>query len=262
VGTVVDLTPNVAASDATGYVVAEFILPIGTGDSDITPGPGNKSKAYIYVRDGAFGNQDGQWPYDNPETFNPIGYGTLNFFAVDEAPPSPTNLRYTPFFFNSPEFVAIAWDMPNINDLSHFHVTLKNITTGTTEMFEVAGNQLIYEVEDLTTYHVTATTVDKAGHESAPSEVLEIVVNFVGIVLVDKTIFKIYPNPAQDELHIVCDEGQAIGKLQIEIYDISGKKLSSLTSHSSSLTSINVSHLPSGIYFIKVGNAVQKFVKF
>jgi len=258
VGSTFDLPATVAASDVAGYVVAEFVLPIGPGDHDITPGPGNKSKAYFYVRDGAYGNQDGHWPYDNPEFFVPIGYGTFNFFAIDEVPPPPANLRYTPYYFNSPEFVAIAWDLPNINDLDHFNVTIKNMNTGTTEVFQTSGNQIIYEVEDLTTYHATVTTVDKARQESVPSEVLEIKTNFTGIVSIDKTIFKIYPNPANNILNI---EAEISKPAHIEIYNLSGNKIFSQlmmeTNHS-----INISNFASGIYFIKVGNSVQKFVKY
>jgi hypothetical protein len=257
VGTTYDLTANVAASDASGYVVAEFVLPIGPGDHDITPGPGNKSKAYIYVRDGAFGGQDGQWPYDNPETFVPIGYGTMNFFVVDAVPPPPINLRYTEHYFNSPEFVAISWDIPAINDLKHFNVTIKNITTGATETFQTAGNQIIYEVVNLTTYNVTVTTVDQAGHESVPSEVLEIKTNFIGIVSIEKTIFKIYPNPAHNLLHI---ETNIYESVNVEIYNLSGCKILQHTMTDLNY-SVNVSNFTAGIYFIKVGNAVQKFVK-
>ena len=258
VGDVYDLTPNVAASDATGYVVAEFALPIGAGDHDITPGPGNKSKAYIYVRDGAFGNQDGQWPYDNPETFVPIGYGTLNFFVTDsEVPPPPTNLRFSPHYFNSPEFVAISWDIPNINNLDHFNVTIKNMNSKSEETFETSGNQLIYEVEDLSKYHVTITTVDKIGQESVPSEVLEIETEFVGIIIVDKTVFKIYPNPTQDVLYIEVDITENI---PIEVYNISGSRIATylMTKENSS---INITNLTPGLYFIKVGSSVKKFVK-
>ncbi|MCL1968988.1 MAG: carboxypeptidase regulatory-like domain-containing protein [Bacteroidetes bacterium] len=257
VGTAIDLEPRIAASDATGYVVAEFILPIGPGINDITPGPNNKSKAYIYVRDGAFGNQDGQWPFDNPETFNPIGYGTLNFFVTDDVPPAPTNLRYTPYYFNSPEFVAITWDIPNINDLKHFNVTIVNKNTEQTEKFETTGNQFIFNVEDRTKYHVTVTTVDRAGKESAPSGVLEINTLFNGVVTIDKTIFKIYPNPTNQILNI---EGNIKGNTTVEIFNISGIKLSSYLMTENNLT-VNVAHFASGIYFIKVGNSVQKFVK-
>jgi len=257
VGDVYDLTPNVAASDATGYVVAEFSLPIGFGDHDITPGPGNKSKIYIYVRDGAFGNQDGHWPYDNPEFFIPIGYGTMNFFVDNEVPPPPTNLRYTPHYFNSPEFVAISWDLPSINDLDHFNVTIKNMNSQSEGTFEVSGNQIIYEVEGLTKYHVTVTTIDKAGQESVPSEILEIETKFVGTVLDERTIFKIYPNPTIDILYIETDITE---NMPIEVYNISGNKIATylMTGRNSS---INITYLTSGIYFIKVGSGVKKFVK-
>jgi fibronectin type 3 domain-containing protein len=260
VGTVVNLPPTVAASDATGYVVAEFKLPIGAGDSDITPGPGNKSKAYIYVRDGAFGNQDGQWPFDNPETFNPIGYGTMNFFTTLAVPPPPTNLRYLPYYFNSPEFVAISWDIPKINNLSHFIVSITNENSDALviETFETTGNQLIYNVEDLAKYHVTITTVDKAGQESEPSELLEINTDFTGIVVVNKTLFKIYPNPATEVLIV---ETEIIKEIQVEIYNISGIRVGAHLIKDN-LSSINISKLTSGIYFIKVGNSVQKFVKY
>jgi len=258
VGTVVDLPPTVAASDAKGYVVAEFVLPIGTGDSDIKPGSGNKSKAYIYVRDGEFGNQDGHWPYDNPEFFNPVGYGTMNFFHTQTAPPPPTNLRYTPYYFESPEFVAISWDLPNIHDLDHFNVKIINTDKRTEEVISTSGNQIIYQVEDLSTYHITVTTVNKAGQESVPSEVLEIKTDFTGIVVLNKTIFKIYPNPAYDILNI---EAVLTEATIVEIYNISGTKLSNHLMTGNNY-SVNISTLTSGIYFIKVGNSVQKFVKY
>jgi len=257
VGATYDLAPNVAASDATGYVVAEFSLPIGSGDHDITPGPGNKSKVYLYVRDGAYGNQDGHWPYDNPEFFIPIGYGTMNFFVEDEVPPAPTNLRYTPYYFDSPEFVAIAWDLPNINDLDHFNVTIVNKNTDAVENFTTTGNQLIYNVEDLTKYHVTVTTVDRAGQESVSSELLEINTEFAGIEVVNKTILKIYPNPVTHILNIEANIKEAT---HVEIFNISGSKIANYLM-TDIYYSINVSNFGSGIYFIKVGNAVQKFVK-
>ncbi|MCL2434977.1 MAG: carboxypeptidase regulatory-like domain-containing protein [Lentimicrobiaceae bacterium] len=258
VGAVVDLAPNVAASDATGYVVAEFVLPIGTNDADITPGPGNKSSAYIYVRDGAFGGQDGQWPYDNPEVFVPTGYGTLNFFTTSQVPPPPTNLRYTTHYFNSPEFVAISWNLPQINNLKMFKISIKNMNTGATDHSEVIGAQMIYEVADQTTYHVTITTVNKAGQESVPSAVLEIKTDFTGIVTPNKTNFNIYPNPANNILHITSE---IVEPVNIEIYNLTGSKILHQVM-TESHHSINVTNFIAGVYFIKVGNAVKKFVKY
>jgi hypothetical protein len=132
------------------------------------------------------------------------------------------------------------------------------VNTGAIEVFETTGNQIIYEVENLTTYHVTVTTVDKAGQESAPTEVLEIKTNFTGITLIDKTIFKIYPNPAHNILNIETEISESV---YIEIYNLSGNKISHQLMTGAN-HSINISNFASGIYFIKIGNAVQKFVKY
>jgi len=258
VGTAVDIPALVAASDATGYVVAEFAIEISdTEYYNIHPGTGNKSKAYIYVRDGAFGDQDGQWPFDNPETFNPIGYGTMNFFMTDGVPPPPENLRYTPYYFNSPEFVAISWDLPKINDLDHFNVKIKNMDTDEIEYFETSGNQIIYNVELQTKYNVTVTTVDKGGHESEPSDILEIFTEYIGIVTVLKTSFNIYPNPTHTILNIETEIDET---MNVEIYNLNGNRVA-MQQMTGQIHSINVSNLSAGIYFIKVGNGVKKFVK-
>jgi hypothetical protein len=132
------------------------------------------------------------------------------------------------------------------------------MNTGTEEKYETSGNQIIYEVEDLTTYNVTVTTVDKAGHESVPSEILEIKTSFTGIVDLPKTCFKIYPNPANDILYI---EAEITEPANVEIFNISGSKISMYVMMDNNY-SINVSTLTLGIYFVKVGNSVQKLVKF
>jgi len=70
---------------------------------------------------------------------------------------------------------------------------------------------------------------------------------------------QIYPNPTNYELQITNYEGTIKG---VEIYDLSGKTLMSQMSNPSQ---INVSHLASGIYFIKIqtdkGTVAKKFIK-
>jgi len=80
--------------------------------------------------------------------------------------------------------------------------------------------------------------------------------------------FKIYPNPTTGELYVTSDERQVTN---VEIFDIYGRKVHSLpptsypapnTPHLLPITSINISHLPAGIYFIKIANEfVGKFIK-
>ena len=74
---------------------------------------------------------------------------------------------------------------------------------------------------------------------------------------------QIYPNPTTGELTI---NNEQLTINNIEIFDIYGKKhhISYLTSHISN-HQINISHLPAGIYFLKIttenGVFVEKVVK-
>ncbi|MCL2435918.1 MAG: T9SS type A sorting domain-containing protein, partial [Lentimicrobiaceae bacterium] len=77
----------------------------------------------------------------------------------------------------------------------------------------------------------------------------------------------IYPNPTTGELGI---RNYELGIKSVEVFDVYGRKLSShhLTPHTSHLIphqKINLSHLISGIYFVKIttdaGEVVKKIVK-
>jgi hypothetical protein len=72
-----------------------------------------------------------------------------------------------------------------------------------------------------------------------------------------------YPNPTTGELTITNYE---LGITNLEIYDIYGKKHASrVTSNASRVTTINIAHLPVGLYLIKVytenGVFVEKVIK-
>lgn len=70
--------------------------------------------------------------------------------------------------------------------------------------------------------------------------------------------FKVYPNPVVDELHIENGELKA-GEL-ITIYDVSGSLvLTYMTSFEK--TRLNVSHLPNGVYLVKMGGYTKRIVK-
>ncbi|MDR1544198.1 MAG: family 43 glycosylhydrolase [Prevotellaceae bacterium] len=77
----------------------------------------------------------------------------------------------------------------------------------------------------------------------------------------------IYPNPVNYELIIINLELKE--NEVVEIFDIAGKKINhnslvnqeNRCSDNNGNLSINVSHLPTGIYFIKIGNNTGKFVK-
>ena len=76
--------------------------------------------------------------------------------------------------------------------------------------------------------------------------------------------FTVYPNPAKTELRVTSYE---LRVTNVEVFDIYGKNLHSSTSplvHSST-TTIDISHLSAGVYFIRIideqGFSVQRFVK-
>jgi len=76
----------------------------------------------------------------------------------------------------------------------------------------------------------------------------------------DNAEIKIYPNPTNYELFIMNNEQLTINN--VVIVDLSGK---TLMSQSSPLSQINVAHLASGVYFLKLetdkGIITKKFIK-
>jgi hypothetical protein len=69
-------------------------------------------------------------------------------------------------------------------------------------------------------------------------------------------ITRIYPNPAHNFLHIDINNSQYGDK--VEILNIDGKLVKQITINNNSF---NISDLDNGVYFVKVGNTVRKFVK-
>jgi len=67
---------------------------------------------------------------------------------------------------------------------------------------------------------------------------------------------RIYPNPTTGELKI---ENGELRMENVEIFDISGKNIFNF--QLSTFNSIDVSHLPTGIYFLRMGNRTAKFIK-
>ena len=85
----------------------------------------------------------------------------------------------------------------------------------------------------------------------------------VGIITPQKKEkIKVYPNPTTGELTITNYELRIDN---IEIFDIYGRKILSHTSLLSSETTVNISHLTTGIYFIKItteqGVITKKVIK-
>ena len=75
--------------------------------------------------------------------------------------------------------------------------------------------------------------------------------------------WRVYPNPTTGELTIKNEELRE-GNATITIYDMMGNLVYEkhlLILNSQFLIELNVSHLPAGIYFLKAGNRIAKFIK-
>ena len=79
--------------------------------------------------------------------------------------------------------------------------------------------------------------------------------NSTGVEEAQGRLLCLYPNPANDKLHI----NGLVGENKIEIYDTFGTLLMSIVNHGES--DINISGLASGLYVIRVGQYYGKFVK-
>jgi hypothetical protein len=91
------------------------------------------------------------------------------------------------------------------------------------------------------------------------TEDVELVANFennVGVENIGVATVKIYPNPTTGELRI---ESESLRIESIIIYNISGKILK--TENWKTENTIDISHLPSGIYFVKISTEVGEVTK-
>ena len=74
--------------------------------------------------------------------------------------------------------------------------------------------------------------------------------------------FNLYPNPANDELHIELLNSAIEKDFSVFIFDALGKELKRTEMRNSSVNTISVSDLKPGFYYIRLNNGIAKsFVK-
>jgi hypothetical protein len=72
----------------------------------------------------------------------------------------------------------------------------------------------------------------------------------------------VYPNPSGDYIEIQPSEGlEPLEGLDLQIFNIFGEIVLSVEQTSPSVHRIDVTKFSSGVYFIKIGNRIEKFVK-
>jgi hypothetical protein len=209
--------PQVSASDATGFVVMELMIPMGDDENwKINPNELDQSGLFLFTT-----GFDAYWPSLNQQIFYPLTYGTVTFSAENDMPPPPDVLDITWDSNVAPVMITLEWMQPAINDFDHFKVYI-NEGTGFELLTETIGTQLFYITDntDYTLFYIT--TVDKSGQESAPSETLifDIDTNVPETKALSGVL--VYPNPSSENATISFGVKQA-GWYDIAVYDISGR---------------------------------------
>jgi len=96
------------------------------------------------------------------------------------------------------------------------------------------------------------------GYASLTANNLTLSIDLLSIDLLsfkNKT-FEVFPNPAGNFLHIKIE--RSLKENELVVFDILGNEVIKIIVPS---TKINIGHLASGIYVIKIGNNIKKFFK-
>lgn len=248
--------PQIEVSDASGHIVYEFMIPIGSDETwQINPNADNQSGLFLFVLDdpSAF---DGYWPCWNPEIFIPLDYGEITFGAVDEVPPPPDDMAIA-WTEDTEVNIILEWAQPNINDFDHFNIYKSDGAGGWDFLESTIGRQFHYvTTEDYLEFYVT--TVDHAGQESAASEIAiyDITIGITEAGQLPGTF--VYPNPSSGTVNISMLIKQA-GLYTLNILNLQGQVLRTLytgnlltgskTIRWDGLNSNEV-QIPPGIYFV------------
>jgi len=236
VGTVVYLSnPEISVSNASGHVVYEFVIPMGSDENwKIDFNEQNQSRIFAFVLDDP-SSYDGYWPCTNMNVFNPAGYGVITFGDIDQTPPAPDGLALNN---QAPSLdIVLSWNQPEINDFNHFNIYWSNNNGQSYNLLgSTIGVQYFYTLPASGTYMFYVTTVDNTNHESVPSQT----VTFGG----GGTTFSLsgtitYPNTASTPL----------SGITLNLKNSSGTVIATATSNASG--SYSFANLANGTYTLE-----------
>ena len=259
VGTVINLPEEIIACDMSqGYETIEFALPLGNDETWKLNTDNGSSGLYLFVRDAATATMFGKWPAENNETFAPTYYGIINYHVENDVPEPPTNLRIDEQVNAQGLYTPIMWDMPPMNDFDHFNLYFVDYPD---QHEEVNGTQWIFVVDDEEEVSIYVTTVDQAGQESLPSEILTFRPGTENVTENGQIMLCLYPNPTQNVLNLTTNMP---GHTEVKIFDLQGRTIKHFVANGLSSLRLNVNDLKEGVYFIRVSNetatAFGKFV--
>ena len=263
--------PQIKVLATTGHVVYEFVIPLGTASYwQIAFNSQSQSGVFIFALDDP-ANYDGWWPCVNQNIFTAEGYGVITFGAVDEIPPPPLNL-----LLDNPvaQNIMLQWDQPNITDFDHFNIYWSNDGGATfPKLDSTVGVQYFLTVPANGLYQFYVTTVDRAGQESAPSNIVQtnVVIGIPEAGLTSEiSMIKMGPNPFTLQLKIDLSITHAT-HLSIRVFDMNGNEVKSLYESEIATglhhidwngTDVAGNELKPGIYMVQLRSAGGSPVSF
>lgn len=114
--------------------------------------------------------------------------------------------------------------------------------------YNISLSQSVFGENDVGDNNVQVTVSNRCG-ESATTTMHVTIILTENIKLLSKNNFKIYPNPAKNNVQLIMNNDQLGSK--IEIINISGKVVMSVIARETTQF-LNVSNLTKGIYFVKL----------
>ncbi len=108
--------------------------------------------------------------------------------------------------------------------------------------------------------------VDLPNCQGFAGEPGDAVTRFGAVDLTDFTDVSVAPNPATDWINVSISENPFSDSERITIFDTNGKVIQTANAQANNITSMDVSELPMGIYFVQVSNelgmiSTERFVK-
>jgi hypothetical protein len=201
----------------------------------------------IIMQNQAILSKDGHWVI--------VPINVVDFVAVGEIINVPTTtIAGTPLVLTGNVFP---------DNATYQHISWSILDTGTTNA-TIIGRTLY--AKNAGTVVVTATVKD--GTDLNPDKdytqnfCIEVEPLSINGPASELSIINVYPNPTTGELSVVSYQ---FSVSEIVIYDVSGRALLSQVSLMSPETTIDISDLPGGVYFVKIrteaGEVVRKVVK-
>jgi hypothetical protein len=129
---------------------------------------------------------------------------------------------------------------------SFSHSRTYSVTAGANSFYGVGENYVETDGSGSATIYASLTMKFFANPSTAVDEVAK------------DEIFAVFPNPATENVFITFDEPS---NSEIKLFDLAGRVVVTTQTIDSKLVSISLSTLPKGLYFLQVGNKVQKVVK-